>query len=312
MKQKTRVLSVLLALVMAFSLTAFAAEALTVTATYNGADLEGATVPAGSDITLAFSNNVTEESILQSNISKIKVKIKNDDGSEGDAVSATVSVSDKTTLIVTLGADLAKGSYVLTIGKDLTAKNGTTLGSKFERNFTVKGSGSGTGGGNNPLTVESVLVNGEPLEGKELEAGAQIVIQFARGMTDNAEANFEQISVLKADGTKAAFEIETNKDKSNENAKREYIITLGENEEGGAFTLVIGADVKANNGNTLGEDMKIAFTFKAAEEPAKPTFFERVKQFFVNLFAKIEAFFGPISDKVLQMIRNIFKLPVKS
>ena len=128
MKQTTKILSVLLALLTAFSLTAIAADALTVTsATYDGADLEGATVPAGGSITLVFSNNVTDASVLADNTDKIKVKDAND-----SAVSATVSASDKNTFVVTLGSDLAKGSYKLTIGKELKAKNGTTLGKKVE------------------------------------------------------------------------------------------------------------------------------------------------------------------------------------
>ena len=289
MKCKARVLALLLALLTAFSLTAVAADALTITsATYNGADLEGATVPAGSDVTLIFSNNVTDESVLANNISKIKVK-----DAEGNAASATVSAGDKNTFVVTLGSDLAKGSYTLTIGKELQAKNGTTLGQKVEYSFTVKGSGTGGGGGDNPLNVESVQVNGEPLEGAELQAGDKIVIGFSRGMTENVEANLALIKVLKEDGTAANFEAAANTDPDNANAKREYIVTLGENESG-SLTLVLGKGIKANNGNTLGEDVKVAFAFKAAVEPeiepSNPTILDRIMQFFTDLSDKFRSF----------------------
>ena len=295
MKQTTKVLSLLLALLMAFSVTAIAADALTVTAKYGDADLEGATVPAGDNITLAFSNNVTDSTVYDNNTAKIKVK-----SAEGAEAAVTYSAPDKNTIVVTLPSDLAKGAYTLTLGKDVKAKNGTTLGEKKEFSFTVKGSGSGTGGGNNPLSVKSVLVDGEPLEGKELEAGAKIVIRFDRGMVENFESNKTLVRVTKADGTDTAYSIDKNNDKSNENAKREYIVTLGEN-EGGAMTLIIGADVKANNGNTLGDDYAVSFSFKAAEEavepdvePANPTILDRVKLFVTNILDKIGYYFKSI------------------
>lgn len=273
----TRVLAILLALLMAFSVAVCAAEALTVTATYDGADLEGATVPAGGVISLAFSNNVTDESVLDANKSRIKVK-----DAEGVEAAVTIDAADKNTFTVTLGSDLAKGSYTLTLGRELAAKNGLTLGQKVEYTFTVKGSGSGTGGGDKKLQLQSVTLNGEPLEGAKVQAGDKIVIAFSNGMVDNAEANFALISVKKDDGTDASYTIETNKDKSNENAKREYIVTFGENESGN-YTLVIGADVKANNGNTLGEDVTVAFTV--------PTLFARILAYLDNLFAPVKDFF---------------------
>ena len=285
MKQTTRILSVLLALLMAFSVTAIAAGGLTVTAKYGDADLEGATVPAGSDITLTFSNNVTEDNILASNLSKIKVLNANN-----GYAATTITVADKNTITVTLDSELAKGSYKLTLGKEITAKNGTTLGEKKEFSFTVKGSGTGGGGGNNPLSVKSVTVDGEPLEGKELESCAQILIRFDRGMTENAAENLLLIHVLNADGTEANINVIMNSDDT-EDAKREYVVNVYDNESG-PMTLVIGGGVKANNGNTLGEDYTVSFSFKGDEtptepdvEPANPTFLDRVKAFFTDLFA---------------------------
>lgn len=294
MKQTNRVLAILLALLMAFSVTVYAAESLTVTATYDGADLEGATVPAGGVISLVFSNNVTDASVLANNVGKIKVK-----NAQGEEVSVGVSDADKNTFTVTLGSDLAKGSYTLTIGKDLTAKNGLTLDQKVEYTFTVKGSGTGTGGGDKKLQLQSVTLGGEPLEGAQVQAGDKIVIAFTNGMVDNAETNFACITVKKDDGTAASYTIETNNDKSNENAKREYIVTFGEN-EGGNYTLVIGADVKANNGNTLGEEVTFTFTVPEAEvEPQpEPTFFARILTYLDNLFAPVKDFFVRIINYI--------------
>ena len=55
--------------------------------------------------------------------------------------------------------------------------------------------------------------------------------------------------------------------------------------------------MQANNGTTLGEDVTVSFTVKAAEVVTKnPTLWTRVKQFFLSvldwfrtLWAKIEA-----------------------
>lgn len=58
-----------------------------------------------------------------------------------------------------------------------------------------------------------------------------------------------------------------------------------------------GGGVKANNGNTLGEDYTVSFSFKGDEtptepdvEPANPTFLDRVKAFFTDLLAKLKQF----------------------
>ncbi len=283
MKKRIRVLSLLLALLVAFSFTTAAANALTITsAKYNDVDLEGATVPAGGEIRIVFSNNVTED---ENNFGKIKVR-----NAEDNVVDASVSVVDKNTFAITLGSDLPKGSYTLTIGKDLTAKNGTTLGYKAVYNFTVKGSGSGTGGGINPLTVEFVKSGDIDLNGAELNGNEAIVIHFSRGMTENAQTNASLIQVLDAEGSPAEYTVSSPENKDDDNAKKEYTVQLN-NLNDGSYTLVIGANVKANNGNTLGEDVRIAFRVKA-EEPEELTVLERIKQFFVNLFEQIVTFFA--------------------
>lgn len=192
----------------------------------------------------------------------------------------------------------------------LMAFSFTTLAAQAQN--AVNGSGGGTGGGNGDkkLEIASVTVGGADLEGATVKAGDQIVIAFTNGMKDYYTDNMILISVLKADGMFANCELRANDDPTNENAKREYIITLGEN-NGGELTLVIGADVKANNGNTLGKEARYSFTFEAPEtdepvvEPAQPTFFERVKLFFVNLFEKIAAFLANITGGIPSWI---FKL----
>ena len=288
MKKQTKILSLLLALLMVFSFSAFAAEALTVTSvTYNDADLEGATVPAGAEIKLVFSNNVTENT---ENIGRIKVK-----DAEGKAATATPSVgADKNTFIVTLG-DLAKGDYTLEIGKEFAAKNGSTLGEKKVYSFKVKGSGSGdgTGGGNNPLTIDSITVDGNSLEGAELKGGETIVIKFSRGMTENAAANAALIRVIKADGTAAECEVIFPENKDEKNNVKVQLGTL----EGGSYTLVLDKDIKANNGNTLGEDVKVAFTVKA-EEQVPTTLLGRIAAFLKDLFARIKAYITVLFSSV--------------
>lgn len=198
----------------------------------------------------------------------------------------------------------------------LMAFSFTTIAAQAQ-SVSPNGSGGGTGGGNGDkkLEIASVTVDGADLEGATVKAGDQIVIAFTNGMKDYYTDNMTLISVLKADGTYADCELRANEDPTNENAKREYVITLGEN-DGGELTLVIGADVKANNGNTLGKEARYSFTFEAPEtdepvvEPAQPTFFERVKLFFVNLFEKIAAFFakiaGPAMPPVFAQLKDFF------
>lgn len=261
MKHTSRILSILLAVVMLFSvaLTAFAAgdNPLTLeSATVGGEALENAKIPAGSDITLTFSNNVTDGSVLANNIGKIKVK-----DSEGAEAASTVSPGEeKAVFIVTLG-DLSKGSYTLTIGKELAAKNGNTLGKKIEIPFQVnKGSGTGTGGGNNPLKFVSAKAGDGDLEGAQLGTSGDITITFDRGMTENQAANFENISILNAEGKKVEGITFTDFTKD-ENGDSFTVLSYKDLPDG-AYTLKLGKELKANNGNTLGEDVSISFTVK--------------------------------------------------
>ncbi len=287
MKQTTRVLSVLLALLMAFSVTAIAAGGLTVTAKYGDADLEGATVPAGSDIMLEFSNNVTDESVLASNLSKIKLL-----DASGENAAASLSVgSQKSTIVVTLGSTLAKGSYTLTLGKDIQAKNGTTLGEKKEFKFNVKGSGTGTGGGDKKLEVKSVTVDGTNLEEADVKTGSEIKIVFTNGMTNYANENKRLITIVNTDAESPVYSVNTpDLNSADDDAKRTFTVLLGFIDPGD-YKLVLGADLKANNGNTLGKDVEYAFTVKdEADQPSAPTFLQRVQTFFADLLAKLKQF----------------------
>ena len=270
MKKSLKILSVVLILTMIFSFTAFAAkdEALTITSvTSGGKDLEGSKIENAAVISIVFSNNVTddgteENALLINNSSKVKVK-----DASGKAAKSTVAAgADKQTIDVTLGG-IDAGDYTLEIGKELKAKNGTELGEKKVYSFKVKGDGSGngdgSGGGNNPLTVTSITVSGNNLSGADLKGNETITVVFDRGMTENEEANKALICVKKEDGTKAEINIGKVSDKSTETIELKDL-------EPGKYTLVLGKDIKANNGNTLGQsndgkDYTVDFTVRIAE-----------------------------------------------
>ena len=297
MKKTTSILSILLALIMVFSVTSAAAEALSLTAATAGSvDLlaEGTLEIAASDtITLTFSNNVTDTTVLANNTGKISVK--NSEGSKIDSISVAVGADNKT-LDVSLG-EIAKGSYTLTVGKGIKAKNGTELTDKTEISFSVtkgsgSGSGNGSGGGNNPLSFVSAKVNDTDLKGAELEGTETIAIAFDRGMKTYESDNANLIGVYKADGTKADFTVLA-VDDSQDATKRIVNVKLN-GLEGGEYTLKIGADVKANNGNTLGEDVTVSFTVKAAEKSLLDTIIEYVKiaiEFIRNIITYVVSVF---------------------
>ncbi|MBQ4490937.1 MAG: Ig-like domain-containing protein [Pyramidobacter sp.] len=288
MKKTASVLSILLALLMIFSASAAAANSdLTlVSATAGSVDLLTAEAPdiaASDSITLTFSANVADDSIFTFNTGKISVK-----DAEGNKVN-TVSVAkgdSKKILVVSLG-DIAKGSYTLTIGKEFKDINENTLGKKEIPFNVTKGSGTGDGGGNNPLTFVGATVAEAALEGAELEGNETIVLEFDRGMKTYETENAELIVITKADGTKADYTV-LPVDKSQEETKRLVSIQLN-GLEGGDYTLTIGKDVKANNGNTLGEDVTINFTVKAAEEE-QPTGIRAILKAIVDFFKGIIEF----------------------
>ncbi len=261
-----------------------------VSAKSGSTDLKGAKIPAGSEITLTFSNNVTDESVLANNISKIKIT-----ASDGKAAASTVSPgTDKTIFTVTLGKDIAKGDYTLTIGKDFKAKNDATLGKNVEIEFSVKGDGSGSGGGNNPLDVVSVKAGDKNLNGAELEANGKITITFSRGMTENQENNFKQIGIYNEKGKKietVTFTDFTKNDEGNTFTELTY-----KDLPSGKYTLKLGKDLKANNGNTLGKDQIISFTVKAQndDDPEEKSIFDKIADFFNTIIDYIRDVFNRI------------------
>ena len=291
MKKTTSVLSILIALMMVFSVTSSAAEALTLTAaTAGNVDLlaEGTHEIAASDaISLTFSNNVTDSTVLANNISKINVK--NSEGAKVDSITTEIG-SDNKTLKVSLG-DIAKGDYTLTVAKGFKAKNETEITDKIEIAFKVtkgSGSGDGSGGGNNPLSFVSAKVNDTDLKGAELEGNETIVIEFDRGMKTYEADNAKLIGVYKADGTPADYTV-LEVDKSQEETKRLVKVQLN-GLEGGNYTLKIGKDVKANNGNTLGEDVVVEFSVKAEEKTVFDTilsYFNIVMEYIQNIVSYI-------------------------
>ncbi len=300
MKQTNRTLSILLAILMLFSVatTAFAAggnNPLTlVSAKVGDLDLEGAKISPNSEIVLTFSNNVTDSSVLTGNIGKIKVK-----DSTGTDTSAAVSPgSDKTVFIVTIGS-LAKGDYTLTIGKELAAKNGSTLGTKVEKAFKVNnGNGSGTGGGNgeSPLELVSVKVGDKDLAGAELEPSGTITITFSRGMDENQAANFEKIGIFDKDGKKVANVSFSDFQKPDPNSKGSYTVLTYKNLATGEYTLKLGKDLKANNGNTLEKAETITFTVKDKDDE-KVNFIRSLLDKIADLFKKIIDFFKELLNK---------------
>jgi len=307
MKQTNRTLSILLAILMLFSVatTAMAAggnNPLTlVSAKVGDLDLEGAKISPNSEIVLTFSNNVTDSSVLTGNIGKIKVK-----DSTGTDTSAAVSPgSDKTVFIITIGS-LAKGDYTLTIGKELAAKNGSTLGTKVEKAFKVNNGNntdpSNPGSQNNPLAFISATVDGKDLANATVAPDAAITITFDRGMTDKQAENFAKITLWNAKNEKVAADAyqfaDFKKEPKQEGVDHQnsYTVMTLKNLAAGSYTLKLGKDLEANNGNKLGEDVTISFSVKGADNDktdvlhsiidAIVNFFKTIAEFFKNIFKK--------------------------
>lgn len=297
MKHTSRILSVLLALLMVFSIsvTALAAggngggnggsQLTLVSATIGDTPLAEATeIRSNAEILLTFSENVTDDSVLAFNIGKVNVK----DSGNQNVSSVTVAKSGTKKLTVSLnGAE--KAAYTLNIGKEFKDVNGNTLGTKVEIPFTVnKGDGSGSGGGSNPLNFVSAKANGNDLEGAVLPASGKITITFDRGMTENQEANFAQIGIYDADGKKA--EGVTFTDFTKDDDGNSYTVLSYSGLADGTYTLKLGKDLKANNGNTLGKAVTISFTVKG-EEGSNTNAFMKILKTILNFFKQIIEFF---------------------
>ena len=304
MKQTNRTLSILLAILMLFSVatTAFAAggngggsTALTVqSATINDTPVAEATEIHGNDtILLTFSGNVTDSSVWVSNSGKIQLK----DGS-GNAASISLTTPGGKKVGVVLG-NLAKATYTLTIGKEFKDTNGNTLGAKYELTFTVnKGNGSGTGGGNgeSPLELVSVKAGDKDLAGAELEPSGTITITFSRGMDENQAANFEKIDIFDKDGKKVANVSFSDFQKPDPNSKGSYTVLTYKNLATGEYTLKLDKDLKANNGNTLEKAETITFTVKDKDDE-KVNFIRSLLDKIADLFKKIIDFFKGLLNK---------------
>ena len=264
MKKTSSVLSVLLALLLIFSVTlpAAAAGGLTLESAKIGDTLleEATEIRGNAEILLTFSGNVTDDSVLAFNIGKVKVL-----DATGSAVSSvTVAKSGTKKLTVSLGG-VEKADYKLTIGKEFKDVNGNTLGTKVEIPFTVnKGDGTGSGGGHNPLTFGGAKVGDADLSGATLKGNELITVQFDRGMKTYEADNAALIGVYKADGTKADYTVLPVDDTDNV-AKQQVKVQLN-GLAGGEYTLKIDKNVKANNGNTLGQDVTVSFTVEAEEQ----------------------------------------------
>ncbi|MBR6314055.1 MAG: hypothetical protein IKR49_05385 [Clostridia bacterium] len=293
MKQTSKVLSIILALLMIFSVTVSAAASLTLdSAKIGDTDLSAATTIRSNDvIDLTFSADVTsDEAILTTNLTKIKVR-----NAAGEAVNGpTVSVVGKKKLSVSLGG-IDKADYTLTIGKKFQDVNGNTLAADVSIPFTVnKGDGSGSGGGNNPLTFGGATVNDADLSGATLKGNETIVLQFDRGMKTYETDNAALITVKKADGSNASYTV-LPVDDSNDTTKQQIKVQLGGLEDGD-YTLTIGKNLKANNGNTLGTKVEINFTVKGDDQGSGNklssifdtllNFFKMIINFFKGLFTK--------------------------
>ena len=278
MKKFTSVLSILLALLMVFSFSAAAAggnggggggnngevteTALTlVSATIGDTPIAEATEIRGdAEILLTFSANVTDDSVLTFNIGKVQVL----DSTGAGVTTVSVAKAGTKKLTVSLGG-VAKGDYTLKIGQKFKDVDGNTLAEGITIAFNVnKGTGTGTGGGSNPLTFGGAKVGDADLSGAKLKGDETIVLQFDRGMKGNETDNAALIGVYKADGTKADYTV-LPVDDSTDEGKRQVKVQLN-GLAAGEYTLKIDKDVKANNGQALGEDVTVSFTVEAASQ----------------------------------------------
>ena len=109
------------------------------------------------------------------------------------------------------------------------------------------GNGSGGGNGQNPLNVASVKIADRDLAGATVGREGVITIVFDRGMDKNSDVT---AGVIYIENTEAVTSFVSD---------RTFTVTFSGLPKGD-YTLVIGKDAKANNGNTLGEDYRVNFT----------------------------------------------------
>ena len=108
-----------------------------------------------------------------------------------------------------------------------------------------------------PLTVESVTINDEELEGATVPPSGTIKVAFSNGMTDT-DSNDQAITIKDADITI------TRGTRGDDSTKRCLFVEFKDLEPGD-YTLVISAEAQANNGNKLGEEKEVKFSVKAVD-----------------------------------------------
>ena len=113
--------------------------------------------------------------------------------------------------------------------------------------FAGNGDGSGGGNGQNPLNVASVKIGDRDLAGATVVREGVITIVFDRGMDKNSDVT---AGVIYIENVVAVTKFE---------GDRTFTVTFSELPKGD-YTLVIGAGAMANNGNTLGKDVRVNFT----------------------------------------------------
>lgn len=108
------------------------------------------------------------------------------------------------------------------------------------------GNGGGGGNGQSPLSVASVTMDGKELAGATAGPDGKITVTFDRGMDKHSEENVKMVYV---EDLKSVVEFD---------GDRTFTVRFT-GAPGGRYTFVVKADAMANNGSTLGEDMKVTF-----------------------------------------------------
>ena len=120
------------------------------------------------------------------------------------------------------------------------------------------GGGTGGGGGNNPLSLVSATIDGSPVDGAEVGPSGTISILFDRGMDKNKDTTMAAIHIEGADAS-VGFD-----------GDRTFTVTFS-GLAAGRYTLVVGANATANNGNTLGTEYRATFTVKESQQGGTPS-----------------------------------------
>ena len=115
-------------------------------------------------------------------------------------------------------------------------------------------------------------------------------------MDENQAANFEKIGIFDKDGKKVANVSFSDFQKPDPNSKGSYTVLTYKNLATGEYTLKLGKDLKANNGNTLEKAETITFTVKDKDDE-KVNFIRSLLDKIADLFKKIIDFFKGLLNK---------------